>query len=205
MDQEFFMRPAEYSESQIIESILKGLFPIDSNLPPERELCGQLGVTRPTLRETLQRMARDGWIEIRHGKPTRVRNYLEEGNLAVLAAIAKHDEILPENFIAQLLTIRTLLAPTYSRLAIHNQPEGLRPVLQLLQDPPDTPERFAQADWCVHHALTVASGNAVFTFNFEWVPIPIPDFWEKIFFGSRNPGAFPRLLPQVNPIYRSCG
>ena len=55
----------------------------------ERELAGQLGVTRPTLREALQRMARDGWIKIQHGRSTRVRNFWREGNLGVLSGIAR--------------------------------------------------------------------------------------------------------------------
>jgi GntR family transcriptional regulator, negative regulator for fad regulon and positive regulator of fabA len=63
-------------------------FPPGSNLPGERELAVQFGVTRPTLREVLQRLERDGWIEIRQGKPTRVRDYWQEGNLAVLVAVA---------------------------------------------------------------------------------------------------------------------
>ena len=74
-------KPAEFAENRLIQAIISGHFPINSNLPAERELAAQLGVTRPTLREALQRIARDGWIEIRHGKPTRVRNYWQEGNL----------------------------------------------------------------------------------------------------------------------------
>lgn len=53
-------RPAEQAERQLIQEILNGVFPADSALPPERALAGMLGVTRPTLREVLQRLARDG-------------------------------------------------------------------------------------------------------------------------------------------------
>jgi GntR family transcriptional regulator, negative regulator for fad regulon and positive regulator of fabA len=96
-------KPAEQAEERLVAAILDGTFPIDSNLPAERELCARLGVTRPTLREALQRLSRDGWIEIHHGRPTRVRDYWREGNLAILSAIAAHRAQLPHEFVANLL------------------------------------------------------------------------------------------------------
>ena len=70
---------------EIIALIASGAYSQGQRLPAERELATQLGVTRPTLREVLQRLARDGWIEIRHGRSTRVRNYWQEGKLGVKA------------------------------------------------------------------------------------------------------------------------
>jgi len=156
-------KPAELAESRLIEAILDGHFPIGENLPAERELAVQLGITRPTLRETLQRMARDGWIEINHGRPTRVRNYWQEGNLGVLSALASHPDHAPDNFIANLLTVRHLLAPAYTRLAVENDPNSLVELLRKLVEISDTPEDFATADWRLHHQLTVLSGNPIFT------------------------------------------
>ena len=95
---EFPEKPAEMAENQLIAAFLNNIFPINSNLPPERDLATQLGVTRPTLREALQRLARDGWIEIRQGKSTRVRDYWREGNLAILGAVARQQKDFPEKF-----------------------------------------------------------------------------------------------------------
>ena len=156
-------RPAELIESRLINAILDDQFPINSNLPPERDLAGQLGVTRPTLREGLQRLTRDGWIEIRHGKPTRVRDYWHEGNLGVLGAIARHMDHLPADFVPNLLQIRSLLAPTYAQLAIKRAAKTLTKFLLAYQDLPDTPAAFAQADWEIHQRLTIESGNPIFT------------------------------------------
>ncbi len=163
MDWEAPLRPAELTEYRLIESILDGHFPINSHLPSERELAAQLGVTRPTLREALQRLARDGWIEIQHGKSTRVRNYWEEGNLGVLGSLARNQHPLPSDFVPNLLSIRTLLAPTYTVLAIQNAPDDVKELLQTLCEIPDTPEAFAQGDWTLHNRLTVLSRNPVFT------------------------------------------
>jgi GntR family negative regulator for fad regulon and positive regulator of fabA len=49
-------RPAERAERQLIGGIQEGQLPMGSSLPAERELAARLGVTRPTLRETLWRL-----------------------------------------------------------------------------------------------------------------------------------------------------
>ena len=154
--------PAEMAESQLIEAILDNTFPIHSSLPAERDLAGQLGVTRPTLREALQRLNRDGWIEIHHGKSTRVRDFWLEGNLNILEAIARRQKALSPSFVSQLLQVRALLAPTYFRMALENsQPE----VLTLLSGYPeiaDDPLEFTRLDWNLHSRITQLSGNPVF-------------------------------------------
>lgn len=156
-------KPAELAESRLIVAILAGQFPIDSTLPAERELAAQLGVTRPTLRETLQRLARDGWIEINHGKPTRVKNYWQEGNLGVLGVLARFPQYAPADFVPHLLQVRQLLAPAYTQLAVEHAAATLPPFLSSLTTLPDTAPAYTAADWALHHRLTIASGNPIFT------------------------------------------
>ena len=64
--------PAALAEEYIVRSIWDDVFPAGTNLPSERDLADKIGVTRTTLREVLQRLARDGWLTIQHGKPTKV-------------------------------------------------------------------------------------------------------------------------------------
>jgi GntR family negative regulator for fad regulon and positive regulator of fabA len=158
-----YTRPADLAESRIVQAILNGQFPIHTTLPSERRLSEQLGVTRPTLREVLQRLARDGWLEIQHGKPTRVRDYLVEGNLGVLSALARHPEHIPPDFISHLLHVRMSIAPDYTRTAVANTPQELTEFLTLYQDLPDVPETYANADWELHRSLSLVSGNPVYT------------------------------------------
>lgn len=155
-------RPAEIAESRLIEAILNGAFPPNSHLPGERELAESLGVTRPTLREALQRLARDGWIEIHQGKPTRVCDYLREGNLGVLNALSERPQHLPENFVPDLLSVRIAMAPMYTALAVENAPEALLEYLEGRKNLDESPEAFSEFDWYLHHQLTILSGNPVF-------------------------------------------
>ena len=163
MDWNAPLKPAEAAENRLIDAILEGHFPIGSALPAERELASRMGVTRPTLREALQRLGRDGWIKIHHGKPTRVRDYWHEGNLGVLGAIARRSQNLPADFVPNLLDVRQLLAPAYAKLAVERQPDRLANQLERQTQLADTPEAFAIFDWELHHLLTVLSGNPIFT------------------------------------------
>ena len=157
------LKPAELTENRIIEAILDGNFPIDSTLPAERELASHLGVTRPTLREALQRLARDGWVEIQHGRPTRVCDFWREGNLGVLGAIAQHREHTPPDFVPNLLSVRLLMAPAYTRAAIELHHQEVASLLEGYMDLEDNPQTYAKADWELHQNLTILSGNPVFT------------------------------------------
>jgi GntR family negative regulator for fad regulon and positive regulator of fabA len=163
MNWEVPQRPAELVENSLINAVVDGEFSINSTLPPERELAQRLGVTRPTLREALQRLARDGWVEIHHGKSTRVRDYWHEGNLAVLGTIARHQDHLPPDFVPNLLQVRELLAPAYTRLAVKRSAKNVAKFLGDYQDLGDTPDTFAKADWELHRHLTLESGNPIFT------------------------------------------
>jgi GntR family negative regulator for fad regulon and positive regulator of fabA len=160
-------KPAEYAESRLVEAILDGTFPINSLLPPERELAEKLGVTRPTLREALQRLSRDGWLDIHHGRATRVRDYWKEGNLLILSAIARDQQHLPPDFVPNLLHTRLLLAPEYTRLAIQFSPAEVIRLLETMQQIPDSSEDFTRVDYELHYRLTILSGNPVFTLIFN--------------------------------------
>ncbi|HPH97650.1 MAG TPA: fatty acid metabolism transcriptional regulator FadR [Anaerolineaceae bacterium] len=156
-------KPSEMAENRLIQAIIDGHFPVDSVLPAERELALQLGVTRPTLREALQRLARDGWVDIRHGLPTRVRDYWREGQLAVLISILRQPGGFGGDVVPNLLNVRLAMAPAYTRLAVERSPAALAAFMEGYLTLPDTSEDYTQADWELHHRLTVLSGNPVYT------------------------------------------
>ncbi len=162
MDWEPVQKPAEIAENRLLEGILSERFPVNSSLPGERELAEQIGVTRPTLREALQRLARDGWVDIQQGKPTRVRDYWREGSLAVLTVLARSPLYHSTDFVTQLLDLRVLLAPAYARQAIQIAATEVARLLEGYQNMEDDPAAFARADWELHIQLTQLAGNPIF-------------------------------------------
>lgn len=147
MDWQPPQKPAELAETRLLEAILSGHFPINSPLPGERDLAEQPGVTRPTLREALQRLARDGWLEIQHGKPTRVRDYWREGGLGVLAVLAQTPTAETLDFVTHLLEVRLLLAPAYTCQALQVASTEIAVLLEPYPALPEDPSAFARADW----------------------------------------------------------
>jgi GntR family negative regulator for fad regulon and positive regulator of fabA len=156
-------RPAIYAEQTLITAILDGEFAPGDALPAERKLAARLGITRPTLREALQRMERDGWLVIQQGKPTRVQNIWVNGGLNVLSALVHSEQELPADFVPNLLAVREVLAPAYTRLAVQNNPDQVAACLIVCHSLDDRPAAYAAFDWQLHHTLTVASDNPVFT------------------------------------------
>ncbi|HTX91311.1 MAG TPA: fatty acid metabolism transcriptional regulator FadR [Anaerolineales bacterium] len=176
MDWEPVQKPAEIAESRLLEAILSGHFPINANLPGERELAEQIGVTRPTLREALQRLARDGWLDIQHGKATRVRDYWHEGGLGVLAVLAQTAVGLSPDFVTHLLELRVLLAPAYACQALEAASQEVAALLEGYASLNDTPRAFAQADWDLHIFLTQRAENPIFRFlfnGFQGISLPV--------------------------------
>jgi GntR family negative regulator for fad regulon and positive regulator of fabA len=156
-------RPAAHVEEALVTAILDGSYPPGATLPGERDLAVQLGVTRPTLREALQRLERDGWLTIQQGKATRINDFWQEGGLTLLSTLVRHSQKLPPQFVPHLLEVRLALAPVYARAAVARSAEVVVALLAGSPSVDDTPAAYAAYDWRVHHTLTVASGNPVYT------------------------------------------
>ncbi len=154
--------PAKHAEHRLVTSILNGIYPPGSSFPNERSLAKQIDVTRPTLRETLQRLAAEGWITIRHGKPTVVNDYWKEGGLGLLSSLAKYGESLPNGFITRLLEFRVVLIPPVARLAIANSPGVFREHLNLSSNLGDNALAFADYDWRLQILFARHSGNPIY-------------------------------------------
>lgn len=68
MAQALHEQAAEYIRGHI----QSGEYPVGSQIPTENELCALLGVSRPTLRQALDTLAREGWLMRVKGRGTFV-------------------------------------------------------------------------------------------------------------------------------------
>lgn len=196
MDWQPVQKPAEAAERRLLDGILSGFFPMNSNLPGERELAERIGVTRPTLREALQRLARDGWLEIQQGKPTRVRDYWREGSLAVLSILAESPAHQSPDFVFHLLELRVLIAPEYTRQAIELHPDVLVILLEGYKKLVDRSDAYALFDWELHKQLTQNSTNPVFR-------LLLNSFERLYLLMGENYFVFPECRQHSRDFYRS--
>lgn len=154
--------PAGFAEEYIVESIWSGRFPPGTILPAERELSELIGVTRTTLREVLQRLARDGWLTIQHGKPTKINNYWETCGLNILEALARLDQEGQPQLLDNLLSARTNLSAVFIRAAFKQNMEKSREIIEQYTQNVEDGKVFAQNDYQMHHDLAFASNNPVY-------------------------------------------
>ncbi|MBB6172001.1 DNA-binding GntR family transcriptional regulator [Nocardiopsis mwathae] len=122
-------------------------------LPPgqhlvETELAGQLGVSRQPVREALQRLSNEGWVDLRPGYGAFVHTPTQ----------SEAD---------QLLAVRALLEAEAARLAAHHaEPDQVARLRELIAVgrsalAADDVEAVVAANADFHRALAEASGNAV--------------------------------------------
>lgn len=154
--------PAGFAEQYIIESIWKNHFAPGTILPAERELSELIGVTRTTLREVLQRLARDGWLTIQHGKPTKVNNFWETSGLNILETLARLDPDGVPELVEQLLSARTNISVIFIRGALKNNPEKCLEKLAEAKELEESAKAYAEFDYHLHHAFAFASGNPIY-------------------------------------------
>lgn len=155
-------RPTRFAENKILTSILDGTYPAGSNLPGERSLAKQFGVTRPTIREILQRLAKEGWIEIRHGKPTMVNDYWGKGGLGMLRTMANYSGFFPEGFTLNLLEFRLNLLPYCARAATENDPEIFLDHLGRAVELEDDARAYAVYDWKLQVLMVKHCKNVIY-------------------------------------------
>lgn len=162
MSKEKKEKASERAERLLIEGIFDGTYPLGSELPGERDLSKKLGVARPALREALQRLSRDGWVDIQQGKSTAVNHFMREGNLNVLIGLLQADISHLSDFIPNLLEIWSLMAPFYTRVAIERAPKDIYQKLYGYRGLADRAYPYARAQWRLHRTLIERSGNPVY-------------------------------------------
>jgi GntR family negative regulator for fad regulon and positive regulator of fabA len=160
-------RATDRVERQLIEKIVSGMYPPHTDLPGERVLCNDLHIARPALREAMQRLSRDGWLDIQQGKPTRIRDYLKDGNLNILAGLLKADPDLVPNLVPDLLDMWQLLAPQYTASTVRRAPGLILDLLEGFSRLADEPETYAQNMWRLHHLLIAYCDNLVYGLIFN--------------------------------------
>jgi len=160
-------RATDWAERHLIEGIVSGNFPPNTDLPGERTLSKELDIARPALREAMQRLSRDGWLDIQQGKPTRIKDYLKDGNLNILAGLLKADPDLVPNLVPDLLEMWGLLAPQYTASSVRRAPGLIIDLLESFKKVPDEALAYAEKMWELHHMLIAYSDNLVYGLIFN--------------------------------------
>jgi len=125
---------------QVLAEVVDGEIPVGDPLPSERRLAEVLGVSRPAVREALQRMAQTGLLQVRHGGATTVRDYKRHAGLDLLARLlVRHGELDPA-VARSILEARLAVGPSVAALAATRGGPALAALLT------ETTDRLAATD-----------------------------------------------------------
>ncbi len=143
----------------IKEMILSGRLKPGERLPSERELGVQLGISRPTLRESIRSLVALKILEVRQGDGTYVGSLKAE----TLVEPLRFALLLGQGALQELFEARLVLEPALAALAAKRISDGeiieLNECLTAAYEVRDDPDEFARYDVELHQLIARASRN----------------------------------------------
>lgn len=149
--------------NELEQRILEGSWKTGDRLPAERELSTQLGVSRASLREAIQKLVSRGLLSSRQGGGTYVTDRLDAGFLDPWGALLQKHASVRED----LLEFRELLEAKAAACAAERATAEDKARLQGCYQALDaayrdgTLEQRVAADLAFHQAVADASHNAI--------------------------------------------
>jgi GntR family transcriptional regulator, transcriptional repressor for pyruvate dehydrogenase complex len=153
-----YMQVAE----QIRAAVLDGTLIAGAELPSERELAQQFGVSRATVRESLRQLQAQGLLAPR-GRTSSMQTASPDAAVARFREALTHVVKLRDVSLSDLLGLRIAIeGEALARSAeapVEPSLEEARAALAAMDRPKISPEEFYDADIAFHVALVSASGN----------------------------------------------
>lgn len=146
---------------QIIDLVRKGGFGSEAQLPPERDLAEQLGVSRASLREALSALQLLGLVETRSGQGTFVCSGAPAALLRLDASLLYQDLESP----FAILQARKAVEPNIAAIAARQRsPEAMQRLVEiqeLVESDPVGQYLSSEGDRRFHLAVAEATENPV--------------------------------------------
>jgi GntR family transcriptional repressor for pyruvate dehydrogenase complex len=145
---------------QVEESIVKGALKPGDQLPPERELAQQFGVSRTAVREAVKALREKGLVEAYPGRGT----FITDGtSYAIRQSLDHMVKIDQSEGSGHLVEIREILEPEIAALAATRaDPEDLaamREAVVVMDGARRDSDAFIEADLDFHLVLAEAAAN----------------------------------------------
>lgn len=147
---------------QVEQAILKGELKPGNQLPAERELAEQFGVSRTAVREAVKALREKGLVEAFSGRGPFVTNGTSQAMRQSLDLITR---IGGPDGSAQLAEVRAILEPEIAALAAGRIEEqllsALREAVAVMDRSLEDPDAYIEADLDFHLALAEGAANPV--------------------------------------------
>jgi GntR family transcriptional repressor for pyruvate dehydrogenase complex len=145
---------------QVEESIVKGSFKPGDQLPPERELAQQFGVSRTAVREAVKALREKGLVEAYPGRGT----FITDGtSYAIRQSLDRMVRIGQSEGSGYLVEVREILEPEIAALAATRADDenlaSMREAVAVMDAARRDSDAFIEADLDFHLALAEAAAN----------------------------------------------
>jgi GntR family transcriptional repressor for pyruvate dehydrogenase complex len=148
--------------NQIEQRILKGDLHVGDQLPAERELCEQFGVSRTAVREAVKALRQKGLLETYPGRGTFITNGTSKAMRHSLNLVVK---LGAPNRSGDLVQVREMLEPQIAALAAtHATDEQLNAMTEavaVMDAALNDADAFIEGDLDFHLALAEATQNDI--------------------------------------------
>ena len=145
---------------QIEDSILKGALKPGDQLPAERELAQNFGVSRTAVREAVKALREKGLVEAFSGRGTFITNGTTQ---AIRQSLDLMSRIGQQEGFTHLAELRRILEPEIAALAAVRIEEQLlatmRESVAIMDRSLEDPDGYIEADLDFHLALAEAAAN----------------------------------------------
>lgn len=132
-------------------------------LPTEPELCGQLGVSRSTVREAVSVLEARGLVRRRHGVGVLVADRSREAAVSSLGLMLRVNQSGLRDLLEARVGLECLIAGLAAARASQEEVRELTETIEPMRRQSSTPEAYIQADLTFHLLLARASHNDVLT------------------------------------------
>ena len=152
------LRLSQTVYTDLLGDIMAGSIAVGDRLPPETQLAERFNVSRPVVREALQRLQSDGVVISRQGSGSFVQRSPSQNLGELTRTFTLHD-------VLQSLELRMAIEELSARLAARQRTDvQLRTIEKasvLLKTVFGKGQAAQEADYAFHRAIAVASGNAM--------------------------------------------
>jgi GntR family transcriptional regulator, transcriptional repressor for pyruvate dehydrogenase complex len=167
--------------NQLKSLISEGKLKPGDQLPPERELIKQLGVSRPSLREALKSLVAMGFLEVKQPKRTVVRSVTSERLQAPLSLLIKADAQKIFDLIEVRKAIEAEGAFHAAQRANDEDVKRLESILQRMNDAFEQGRSWEKEDADFHLAIGQATHNTIQTHLMSTIYDPLEESVAKVF------------------------
>ncbi len=145
---------------QVEDSIVKGVLKPGDQLPPERELAQQFGVSRTAVREAVKALREKGLVEAYPGRGT----FITDGtSYAIRQSLDRMIKIGQTEGSGYLVEVREILEPEIAALAATRADDenlaAMREAVAVMDAARQDSDAFIEADLDFHLALAEAAAN----------------------------------------------